>query len=52
MATKRLNPFERYLSLWVGLCMIAGVALGVLAPSAMAGLRQGRCTLRSSRCRS
>jgi hypothetical protein len=20
MATKRLNPFERYLSLWVGLC--------------------------------
>ena len=40
MATKRLNPFERYLSLWVGLCMIAGVALGVLAPSAMAGLRQ------------
>lgn len=40
MATKRLNPFERYLSLWVGLCMIAGVGLGVLAPSAMAGLRQ------------
>jgi len=40
MAAKRLNPFERYLSLWVGLCMIAGVALGVLAPSAMAGLRQ------------
>jgi len=26
------NPFERYLTLWVGLCMIAGVALGKLAP--------------------
>jgi len=26
---KRLNVFERYLTLWVGLCMLAGVA-GVL----------------------
>jgi ACR3 family arsenite transporter len=39
MATKRLNPFERYLSLWVGLCMVAGVALGLLAPSLMQTLR-------------
>ena len=39
MATKRLNPFERYLSLWVGLCMVAGVALGMLAPALMEALR-------------
>jgi ACR3 family arsenite transporter len=25
---KRLNPFERYLTIWVGLCMVAGVLLG------------------------
>ncbi|MEO8682601.1 MAG: arsenical-resistance protein, partial [Vicinamibacterales bacterium] len=37
--SKRLNVFERYLSLWVGLCMVAGVALGSLAPAFMAGLR-------------
>ncbi|MDD5198444.1 MAG: ACR3 family arsenite efflux transporter [Terrimicrobiaceae bacterium] len=30
--TKRLEIFERYLSLWVLLCMLAGVALGTLAP--------------------
>jgi len=29
---KRLGPFERWLSLWVALCMAAGVALGALAP--------------------
>ncbi len=28
-----MNLFERYLSLWVGLCIIAGVALGQLIPS-------------------
>jgi ACR3 family arsenite transporter len=38
--TKRLNPFERYLSLWVALCMGAGVALGLLVPSLMDGLRR------------
>ena len=37
---KRLNPFERYLSLWVGLCMVAGVAIGKLAPVLMDGLRR------------
>ena len=30
---KRLNPFERWLSLWVGLCMIFGVALGTFFPT-------------------
>jgi arsenite transporter len=39
MATKRMNVFERYLSVWVGLCMVAGVALGLLAPSLMQTLR-------------
>jgi len=37
---KRLNPFERYLSLWVALCMVVGVALGKAAPGLMAGLRE------------
>jgi ACR3 family arsenite transporter len=36
---KRLNVFERYLSLWVGLCMVAGVALGLAAPGFMSDLR-------------
>ena len=35
----RLAFFERYLSLWVGLCMAAGVALGKLVPSAVQSLR-------------
>ncbi len=29
---KRLSVFERYLSLWVALCIVAGVAAGTLAP--------------------
>lgn len=36
---KRLNPFERYLSLWVGLCMVVGVLLGQWAPNAIQILR-------------
>ena len=36
---KRLNLFERYLTLWVGLCMLAGLALGKLAPGAVHALR-------------
>ena len=35
---KRLNLFERYLTLWVGLCMITGLALGKSAPSAVQAL--------------
>ena len=29
---KRMNVFERYLTLWVALCMILGIALGKLLP--------------------
>jgi ACR3 family arsenite transporter len=36
---KRLNPFERYLTLWVAACMAVGVALGKLAPGAVSRLR-------------
>lgn len=36
---KRLNPFERYLSLWVALCMVAGVLLGLAVPGLTDGLR-------------
>jgi arsenite transporter len=36
---KRLNLFERYLTLWVGLCMVAGLALGKGAPNLVQGLR-------------
>jgi ACR3 family arsenite transporter len=27
-----MNLFERYLTVWVGLCMVAGVLLGRSAP--------------------
>ena len=29
---KMTNPFERYLTIWVGLCILAGVLLGTIAP--------------------
>ena len=35
---KRLNFFERYLSLWVLICMVVGVAFGKLLPDATAAL--------------
>ncbi len=35
---KRLAFFERYLTIWVFLCMVAGVALGKLAPAFTASL--------------
>jgi ACR3 family arsenite efflux pump ArsB len=38
-APKRLNLFERYLTLWVALCMVAGVLLGRFAPGLTASLR-------------
>ena len=34
-----LGTFERYLSVWVALCMAAGIGLGKLLPSVIAGLR-------------
>lgn len=34
-----LGTFERYLSVWVALCMVAGVVIGKLMPAAIAGLR-------------
>jgi ACR3 family arsenite transporter len=37
---KRIGSFERFLSLWVGLCMLGGVALGRFAPDATAALRR------------
>jgi ACR3 family arsenite transporter len=37
-APKRLNFFERYLSLWVLVCMVVGVALGKLLPDFTAAL--------------
>jgi ACR3 family arsenite transporter len=39
-AEKKLNLFERYLTLWVGLCMIAGVLLGKWIPGVVQVLRQ------------
>lgn len=36
---KRLNVFERYLSLWVVLCMGVGVAIGKLLPGFTAAIR-------------
>jgi ACR3 family arsenite transporter len=36
---KQLNPFERYLTIWVALCMVAGVVLGQVAPSLVQILR-------------
>jgi len=38
-AAPRLGFFERYLSLWVALCMAAGILLGKLLPGVTAGLR-------------
>ena len=37
-AVKRLAFFERYLTVWVFLCMVIGVALGKLAPGVTASL--------------
>jgi len=37
---KRLAYFERYLTVWVFLCMVAGVALGKLAPGFTSQLSQ------------
>lgn len=39
VAPKRLNFFERYLTIWVALCMAAGLALGRWAPALVDALR-------------
>ncbi len=36
---KRLDVFERYLTLWVAACMVLGIGLGKLVPGAIGGLR-------------
>jgi ACR3 family arsenite transporter len=36
--TKRMNIFERYLTIWVAVCMVAGVVLGKLFPGITAAL--------------
>ena len=40
--------FERYLSLWVGLCIVAGVLLGNLFPGAFAVMAWQCVKLRST----
>jgi ACR3 family arsenite transporter len=37
---KRLNLFERYLTLWVGLCMLVGVVLGKVLPGLVDAFRK------------
>ena len=34
-----MNIFERYLTLWVGLCMVLGIAIGKIFPGAVEGFR-------------
>jgi len=36
---KRMNVFERYLTLWVAACMVAGVLIGKTAPQLVAAVR-------------
>ena len=37
---RRLDVFERWLSLWVALCMVVGVGLGKLLPGVTDALRR------------
>lgn len=39
VAKKQLGTFERYLSIWVAVCMVAGVLLGKMIPQAVGSLR-------------
>ncbi len=36
---KKMSFFDRYLTIWVAICMAVGVAIGKLAPAAVASLR-------------
>jgi len=38
--TKRMNIFERYLTVWVGVCMVAGVLLGRAMPELTGALSE------------
>jgi arsenite transporter len=40
VAPKRLNYFERYLTVWVGLCMMVGVLVGKALPDSVDQLRK------------
>ena len=37
---KRINVFERYLTVWVGLCMVVGILIGQNFPTLVAVLRE------------
>lgn len=39
MAEKKMSFFDRYLTIWVGLCMVVGVFLGRIAPEFIKTLR-------------
>ena len=39
-AQKRLNVFERYLSIWVAVCMVVGVGIGKLCPGFVGAVRR------------
>jgi len=39
MNTKQMSFFDKYLTVWVAICMAVGVALGKLIPDAVASLR-------------
>jgi ACR3 family arsenite transporter len=38
-SSRRMSVFDRYLTVWVGLCMLVGVTLGRLLPEPVAALR-------------
>ena len=39
MSTKQMSFFDKYLTVWVALCMVVGVGLGKLMPGTVASLR-------------
>jgi ACR3 family arsenite transporter len=39
MSTKQMSIFDKYLTIWVALCMAVGVGLGKIMPDAVASLR-------------